>query len=271
MADRKGAAQCRYIVPALAQGLGALALFSRECPSLTPPEIAQAMSLSRATVFRMLNTLESLGYLVRESDGRRFRLGPAVLGRGFAYLASFDLVEIAQPILQQLRDEAGMSTHMAIRDGAEIVYVSRFAARTTIASSVQVGTRFPAHATAMGRVLACELGTAELAALYPRRELRRYSEQTPKTLEAFRRILKDDRDRGFVVSQSFFERGVCAIAAPVRDKTNMIVAAINATSVDSHVTIEDLNGNLKDLVLAAAAKIGPWLSTGKKTNSRFAT
>ena len=261
MQSRKAAPENRYMVPALAQGLGALALFSRERPAITPPEIARELSLSRATVFRMLNTLESLGYVVRDDGRRQFRLGPAVLGRGFAYLASFDLVEIAQPILQKLRDETSMSSHMAIRDGAEIVYVSRFAARTTIASSVQVGTRLPAHATVLGRMLLCELGESELKALYPQAMLHQFSPQTPRSLAELRALLKEDRERGYAVSQSFFENGVSAIAAPIRDTSNAIVAAINITAVDARVTIKELNGRLKDAIVLASSEVSQWIVT----------
>lgn len=248
----------KYIVPALAQGLAALAMFSRERPAITPPEIAREMSLSRASVFRMLNTLEAMGYVVREPEGRRFRLGPAVLGRGFAWLASSDLVEIARPALQKLRDDTGLSSHMAIRDGAEIVYVSRFAARATVSSSVQVGTRFPAHATVMGRILTCEMSGEELAALYPARSLAKVTGQTPPSLPALRALLLADRARGYAVSQSFFEAGVSAVAAPVRDKRGAIAAAINITAVDAHVTLRQLNGALRRAVVEAAGQISLW-------------
>ena len=261
MDDRKAPPEKKYIVPALAQGLSALALFSRDRPMITPPEIAQELLLSRATVFRMLNTLESLGYVVRDDRGRHYRLGPAVLGRGFAYLASFDVVEIAQPILQKLRDETGMSSHMAIRDGAEVVYISRFAARTTIASSVQVGTRFPAHATVLGRMLLCELSEGDLKALYSQSLLPQFSQQTPASLAALHEFLAADRARGYAISQSFFENGVNAIAAPIRDKSNRIIAAINITAVGAHVTMEEMNGALKDAVVSAAAQISQWIAT----------
>ena len=106
----------RYIVPALAHGLAVLGLFSRERPALTAPEICEALQLPRASVFRLLVTLERGGYLRRERDERTFRLGPGLINRGFVYLSSLDLVEIAQPVLQKLRDETGLSAHMAVRE-----------------------------------------------------------------------------------------------------------------------------------------------------------
>jgi DNA-binding IclR family transcriptional regulator len=245
----------KYVVPALVQGLAVLNLFSREKPTLTAPEVATRLDLPRTTVFRLLHTLQVMGFVTREADERTFKLGPALLNRGFAYLASLDLVESAQPILQRLRDETGMSAHMAVRDGQEIVYVARFAARTTVASSVQIGTRFPVHATVMGRMTICDFSDRELAALFPSEPLPAFSEQTPTTLAALKEILAADRQRGYAVSQSFFERGVSSVAAPVRDGSGRIVAAVNVTSVDSYVQLEDMTGSLKDAVLRACAEI----------------
>ncbi len=258
----------RYVVPALAQGLSVLALFSRETPVLAAPEIAQRLSLPRTTVFRLLHTLHLMGYLKRCEDERSFSLGPAILNRGFTYLSSLDIVEIAQPILQKLRDETGMSAHLAVRDGREIVYVARVAARTTVASTVQIGTRFPVHATVMGRMILCEFTDQALAELFPDDALPAFSEQTPATRADLQVMLAQDRARGFVISQSFFERGVSSIAAPVRDGAGAIVAAINVTSVDSYVPVEEMQGALKDAVLAASFELTRWLSAAPGDSQR---
>ncbi len=249
----------RYIVPALAQGLGILSLFGSDHRSFTAPEIAKKLALPRTKVFRLLQTLQSMDYLRCEPDKRRFSLGPALLSRGFEYLASLDMVEVAQPILQRLRDRTGLSAHMAIRDGREIIYVSRFAARSTIASSVNIGTRFPVHATIMGRMTICEMSDRELAQLFRDQPLKRFTKQTPTTLKALKALLAGDRARGYAVSQAFFEAGVSAIAAPVRDGAGRIVAAINVTAVNAHIDERAMHGELKDAVLEAAAKISCWL------------
>jgi DNA-binding IclR family transcriptional regulator len=250
----------KYIVPALMQGLSVLALFTRERPGLTAPEIAQELGLSRTTVFRILHTLQATGWIARRDEERVYRLGPAVLSRGFVYLASLDVVELARPALAALRDGTGLSTHMAVRDGREVVYVARYAATTTVNSSVQIGSRFPIHATVMGRMMICDWSDAELAALFPEPQLPAFTEQTPRTLAGLKEMLAADRARGYAVSQSFFERGVSSVAAPVRDDLGRTVATINATSVDNYVSLDEMNGRIKDAVLATAAEISLWMS-----------
>jgi DNA-binding IclR family transcriptional regulator len=249
----------KYVVPALAQGLAILSLFSRRRSTITPPEIAQELNLPRSTVFRLLHTLQMMGFVQKEDDERHFKLGPAVLSHGFEYLASLDIVEAAQPILQRLRDETGLSAHMAVRDGREIVYVARYPARTTISSTVNIGTRFPVHATVMGRMMICDFGDAQLRELFPGDPLPRFSEQTPVTLDELKGILAGDRTRGYAVSQSFFERGVSSVAAPVRDGMGHIVAVINITAVDAYIDLEAMHGPLKDAVLRASAQITQWI------------
>ncbi|MGE3245201.1 MAG: IclR family transcriptional regulator [Beijerinckiaceae bacterium] len=252
--------QGKYVVPGLAQGLAVLALFSRTRVQLSAPQIARELDLPRTTVFRLLHTLQAMGFVRKEEDERYFRAGPAMLGSGFAYLASLDFVEVAQPILQRLRDRTGMSVHMAIRDGRDIVYVSRYAAHTTVRSSVTLGTRFPAHATIMGRMLLLDMNENDLRQLFPVEPLDTYSDKTPRTVRDLAVILGEDRKRGYAATLSYFERGVASVAAPIRESAGGIVSAINVTSVDAYVEPESMEGPIKDAVLEAAAEIERWIS-----------
>lgn len=250
----------RYIVPALSQGLATLALFSRKRTRITAPEISRELDLPRTTVFRILHTLQAMGFVCREDDERHFRPGPGLLGAGFSFIASLDYVEVAQPILQRLRDATNWSAHMAIRDGIDIVYVARCAAQSTVRSSVSIGSRLPLHATVMGRALSWEMSETELETMYQGKTLQRFSEQTPVTTSDFAKLVAADRARGYAYSQSFFERGVSSVATPVRDSAGQIIASINLTSVDAHVDPDHMHGPIKDALLAASQEINLWLT-----------
>ena len=256
----------RYTVPALKRGLEILRAFTQDRPVLALGPLARDMDLPRATVFRLLRTLESMGFVTREDGGRGYRLGPAVLGLGFEFLAALEVPELARPALEALRDRTGASTHLAIRDGTDIIYVARRAGRSALASNIRVGSRLAAHATSMGRVLLAALGEAELAQLYAGRDLPRFTDQTPVDLEALQSLLRADRARGWVVSRSYFERGVASVAAPVFDASGRVMAAINITVAETAVDTAVLEGPLKDDVVAAAAAISSWL--GYRTPGR---
>ena len=241
--------------------------FTRDAPVVGVGELARQHALPRATVFRLAHTLEAMGYLQRVDGTKHYRLGPAILGIGFEYLASLELPEIARPALERLRDLTGASSHLAIRDGAEVVYVSRFASRSALTSNIRVGSRLAAHASTMGRVLLAGLTEPELAALYDGRELARFTEQTPVDLEQLRNIVRRDRKRGYAASRSFYERGVVSVAAPVHDATGSVVAAINITAAEQSLDLAALDGVIKDQVLEASRAISSWLGAGLSTRT----
>jgi DNA-binding IclR family transcriptional regulator len=257
--DGKARDDDRYNVPGLERGLRVLECFSRERSNITLADLARLLKLPRSTVFRLTTTLERLGYLQRDGGGRAYSLGSHVLTLGFQYLASMDLVEVARPHLTALRDATGASAHMAIRDGREIVYVARVPSRAQLTSNVHVGTRFQAHATSMGRMLLADLDDREISELYAGIELETFTDQTAGTLEALLKTIGEDRDRGYVVSRSAFERGVASVAAAVRDASGRTVAAINISSPDSSIDMAELEGSIKDYVLDCAGAISTWL------------
>jgi DNA-binding IclR family transcriptional regulator len=225
----------RYIVPGLQRGIQILRAFDRQRTQLGAPEIARELGIPRSTVFRLMQTLEYMGLLEKIDHSSDYRLGIGVLSLGFEYLASMEVTELARPILDRLRDETGFSSHLAIRDGTDMVFVVKSAAKAAFASSVTIGTRFPAHATILGRVMLADLTDTELQDVYPTGKLPRYSDQTPETLTALKAILEGDASRGYALSAAYFEHGIGSIAAPVRDSSGRVIAAINVIFQDGKV------------------------------------
>ncbi len=225
----------RYNVPALERGLRVLCEFSRENRSLSAPELARRFDLPRSTVFRLLTTLENMGFLEKTEGGRDYRLGLAVLRLGFEYLASLELTQLGTPLLQRLCEDLRTPCNLVVRDGRSIVYVAKVAPPTPFASSVTVGTRLPAHATVLGRILLEDLSLPQLRALYPEERLETFSPSTPKSVTELFDMVQADRTRGYVLGEGFFESNISTIAAPVRDHSGHIVAALGATITSGHI------------------------------------
>ncbi|KAA6130864.1 IclR family transcriptional regulator [Cupriavidus cauae] len=221
--------QERYIVPGLERGLRLLGEFSRTDRTLSAAELARRLQIPRSTVFRLLATLEMMGFVERTDGGREFKLGMAVLRLGFEYLASLELTELGRPLLERLRDDIQLPCNLVVRDGRSIVYVAKSVAPTPFASTVNVGTRLPAHATVLGRVLLEDLTMAELRQLYPEPQLEVFSDSTPRTVEELFDMVQRDRERGYVLQEGFFEASISSIAAPVRDRSGKVVAAMGVT------------------------------------------
>lgn len=248
----------RYNVPGLERGLRVLQLFDRNRPVLSAADMARALGIPRSTAFRIAQTLEPLGFLVR--DGDAYRIGPAVLRLGFEYISSLDITDLARPLLERLRDDSGVSAQLVIRDGRDVVVVMKAAAASAFASSVNVGARLPAHATILGRVLLADADDETLEALYPGGKLVKVSPHTPRTLAELKRLLRQDRARGYAVSESFFEAGVSAIAAPVHDGSGKTIAAVSITLHRPTFDSADTRERLIQRVLHAAAELSHQLN-----------
>ncbi|GAB3186266.1 IclR family transcriptional regulator [Hydrogenophaga aquatica] len=217
----------RYTVPALARGLQLLMQFNREERQLSGAELSRRLDLPRASVFRMLYTLEQGGFVEKADDGVSYKLGLAVLRLGFELLASMELTEHGRPVIEELRDRSGYSAHIVVRDAREVVFIAKAAGRNAMFHSIQVGARLPAHATVLGRLLLSDLDMAALSLLYPDTPLPSYTPKTPTTLAQLKALIDQDRAKGYGVSMGGYETGISTIAAPVFNDRGEVAAAIS--------------------------------------------
>ena len=253
--DAEPAVDERYLVPALMRGFAILEALTKDQREATLSEVAGKLGVTRSSAYRLLYTLEHLGYVAHDASTKTYALGSQVLHLGYGYLASRDLVEVAMPHLVRLRDRTGWSAHLGELHGCEVVYLARVPTRRSIASTVHVGTRLPAHATTMGRVLLSGLANEEVSELYRNNSARHYHSKAPVRLSDLLAQLDQDRANGFVLQHSGHEPGIAGIAAPIRDMTGHIVAAINISVVALFTSEAELDGPLKAEVLVAAAAI----------------
>lgn len=221
------AAEPSGFVQSLERGLEVIRSFDAETPRQTLSDVARRTGLSRAAARRFLLTLEHLGYV--HADGRMFALAPKVLQLGYAYLASAPLSAIAVPHLEELSRELGESTSASVLDGDEVVYVARVPARRIMTVAVAVGTRFPAFATSMGRVLLAALDDVELERFLAETRLVPLTPLTVTDAARLREIVHGVRDSGYAVVVQELEPGLKSVAAPVRGAHDRVVAAINVS------------------------------------------
>ncbi|MFC6152183.1 IclR family transcriptional regulator domain-containing protein [Nocardioides yefusunii] len=209
-------------VQALARGLEVITSFDAEHATMTLSDVSKRTGLSRATCRRLLLTLVELGYV--RTDGKAFTLTPQVLKLGTAYLAGLGLPQVAHPHLEKLSAALGESTSCAVLDGTDIVYVARCSTRRLMTVGITVGTRFPAHATSMGRVLLAAERDLALPETLP--ALTAHTVTDPDVLRA---ELVQVREQGYAVVTQELELGLRSIAVPVRTSDGKIPAAINVS------------------------------------------
>ncbi|MFP7296235.1 IclR family transcriptional regulator [Neobacillus niacini] len=223
----------KYSANSLVRGLEIIKLFNEEQSSLSLSEIAKKLGVSRTVPYRLLFTLQNLGYLSQDENTKHYKLTPKVLELGFSYLNSLKFPEIAQPYMEKLRDEIGASIHLSILDGQEVVYVGSAPVRGISAINVNIGMRLPAHATANGKLLLAYQSKETLMQMFHVSNLTPYTDKTLITPSEFQQQLETIRQTGYSITSGEFLPGIRSVAAPIFDRSGEILAALNVVATES--------------------------------------
>ncbi|WP_200303369.1 IclR family transcriptional regulator domain-containing protein [Streptomyces adelaidensis] len=241
----------REFIESLARGLTVITSFGEGRAELTLTDVAQATGLARATARRALITLEHLGYVA--SSDRVFRLTPRVLGLGFPPLSMLPLPRIAAPHLAELSARVHDSASLALLTGPEeeIQYTARVATSRVMSVNITLGTRLPAYATSLGRVMLADL-LPDVPLPSPLTPL------TPHTLTdriQLLSLLERVRHDGYALVDGELEEGLRSIAVPVRDRDGRVVAAVNVAMHSSRRTVEQCVTDVLPELRVAAGRI----------------
>jgi IclR family pca regulon transcriptional regulator len=229
-------------VRSIERGLAVIAALGHPGGGLTVAEVARAIGVTRASARRTLLTLEQLGYL--RCDGRLFRLTPRVLDLGHGYRSGLALPDVARPHLQQLMEATDEFCSVSVLDGDETLCVARVAPARIMNVAMPVGTRLPAYATCVGRVLLAGLEPHELDGYLERVELRPLTPATRATPPALREELARVRRQRYALVDQELERGLRSAAAPIRDITGRVIAAANVGALAGRITVATLRRTL---------------------------
>lgn len=221
-------------VLSLARGLRVIESFEGHFEGRTIVEIAHSTGLSRASVRRILLTLELLGYV--EHSRQVYRLRTQVLRLGFSFLSSSSVVEAARPVLEKITEKLHESSSMSMLDGGDIVYVARSAASRVLSAGLSVGSRLPAYCTSMGRVLLGALSDSELDTYLKGLKPKAYTPKTVVNIDKLRKAILQVRKQGYSIVNEELEAGLRSMAVPVLTRSNRVIAAIN---VGTHISRVD--------------------------------
>ena len=240
-------------VQSLERGLAVIRAFDAEHRELALSDVARATGLTRAAARRFLLTLVKLGY-VHFADGR-FSLRPRVLELGYAYLSSLTLPEVAQPHMEALVAKVNESSSISVLDDLEVVYVVRVPTRRIMSITLSVGTRLPAYATSMGRVLLAHLPEDELEERIDRIEIRPLTARTVTNKDDLRAILAATRKQGYAATDQELEEGLRSLAVPIRDSSESVIAALNVSVHASRASMAVLRRDFLPCARQAVAGI----------------
>jgi IclR family transcriptional regulator, pca regulon regulatory protein len=240
-------------VQSLDRGLAVIRAFGPDRDRLSLSEVARATGLTRAATRRFLLTLVQLGYV--RNDGREFSLRPRVLELGYAYLSGLALPEIASPHLEELVAKVRESSSVSVLDGDYIVYVARVPTKRIMTVAISVGTRFPAYATSMGRVLLAGMSPDSFEDYLARADLAALTGRTVTDPGQLREIIHETAKQGYAIVDQELEEGLRAIAAPIHGAGGKVTAAINVSAHASRVSLAAMKTELLPALQETARRI----------------
>ncbi|EAQ02422.1 transcriptional regulator, IclR family protein [Pseudooceanicola batsensis HTCC2597] len=225
-------------VDSLAKGLAILESFDASRPEMTLSEVAKTVNLSPAAARRSLITLEHLGFIGR--NGKRFHLTPRILTLGSSFYAATRIEEVLQPELRGLIEKFGDASSIGTLDGHDVIYIAHVSVQRARRASANVGARYPAFATSMGRVLVAGMTDEKRRAWLSDLRAERLTSKTCIDPCRLGEEIEKVRENGYATTVDQLDYGITAIAVPVRNAEGDTVAALNSSGYTGLVTPEQL-------------------------------
>lgn len=216
---------------------------------------ARELGINRTTLLRLLHALEAERFIEPRGEGEGWRIGIGLITLTAQAFFSEDLVQTSVPILTRLAGTLTLSAHLAVLDGHEIVYLVRRVPNHAFASNIRIGSRLPAHATNMGRIILAHLARERVDRLYAGIDLQPVTPQTPVTPLQLRAQLDADRALGVAWSDGNYEPGISSVAAAIFDASDMPIAACNVTGQSAQFEGAERRAQIGAAVREAAREI----------------
>ena len=243
------------LTPAVLRTLDILELFLDSDAPLTAPDVVRLTGVPRTSAHELLATLVSRDYRQKDEATNTFRLGVRLLQLGNAYSARFNMLAAANDAARELSRLSGETVSVALLEGAEVFYLAKVESRNNLRLPSSIGQRLPAHVTGLGKALLAYVSPAAVRDLYPNAgELPAMTEHSIRTLAVLQEELERVRADGVAFEREESTLSVFCAAAPVRDGSGAVVAAIS-TSVSSTHWHQRPEGYWADLVQQGAARL----------------
>ncbi len=256
-----------YMIQSVSHALDILESFTKTEDELGVTELSKRLSLHKNNVFRLLATLEHRGYIEQNKQTENYRLGPKTLQIGSTFIEQRECRRQARPILESLMAASGETAVVAVLRANKVIYMDSVETNRTVRAISRIGAMLTAHCTAVGKAQLAALPAAEVERLYPENDLPTLTPKSIKTREALFAELKKTAEKGYAVENEECDLEVKSIAAPVRDFSKNVIAAVGIVAPVNRLADDKLEkSGAVPLVLEAARALSANLgySAGKK-------
>ncbi|WP_438823820.1 IclR family transcriptional regulator [Bacillus sp. JJ675] len=252
-------AKPNYTLGSVKNALRLLQSFTLDTPEKKVTELAASLGLGKSTVSRLLSTLESEGFVMKDPESKRYKLGLSVLQLNTIVTSTLEINRESEPVLEKLTEETGETSHIAVCGDFNVVYINRTECPRPVELLSHIGRQNPMHCTSSGKVLIAYGGDG-LLERYVRSGLTRYTQKTVTDENKLRNVLKTIRENGFDVSHGEFIEGITSVSAPIRNYLGDVKYAVSVVGPTKRMKAsqEKIIFKVKQAARGISEKLGYW-------------
>ena len=213
-----------------------LEIVAQASDGLSNAEISRKLNIPKSSASYILRTLENQGYLGRDAESGKYRVGLKILSLSRGALGGLDVRGVALPIMRRLMQQTGLTCHLAVLDGSEAVYIEKVEPEGFIRMDTWVGRRMRVHATSVGKAIVAHIPQDQLQAILNKGGMEK---RTPKTITSVARLLKElekVRAEGYAVDDEENNLGARCVAASIFDERGSVLASLGLSGTTQQVS-----------------------------------
>jgi IclR family KDG regulon transcriptional repressor len=247
-----------YLLSSVKNSLRLLNSFSLDEPEKKVTDLAKTLGLGKSTVSRLLATLASEGFVIKDQETQKYRLGLSILNLNTIVSSNLEIGRESLPILHKLVEETQETCHIAVIDGTDVIYINKVEGKHPVQILTHIGRRNPAYCTSSGRILLAYQDEQVLERALDG-ELEAYTEKTDTNPESIRSQIKKAKEQGYSVSIEQLRVGVISISAPVRDYTDHVTNTVTLVGPTQRLNASNMKTHINKVISAAnevSARLG---------------
>lgn len=252
-------------VKSLWKAISVIKCFAPNTLELSVADIAKRGGIPKPTVHRLISTLIKGGFIEKNANTGKYRIGVDLYTQGSLYLSSTDTLKLAEPVMKTLNELTGEAINLAVLDKSNIVFIMKEETKGAFRFFRHIGSVLPAYASAMGKALLSELTESEIDDLFPDERLQPLTKKTIATKTELKRELEHIRKTGYSIDIEGNTEGAMGIASSIRNASGRAVAAMSITIPVSKMNQYNCE-NLAALIRPASSLVSYRLGYQDSTN-----
>jgi IclR family KDG regulon transcriptional repressor len=224
-------------------------------------DIICQVRLNKSTVYRLLEAMREYDLIATDRSTGKYFLGMRLFELGMVSIGRLEIGKVATPLLETLVDRVGETAHLGVLDGYEAVYIAKVESRLPFRIPSDIGRRYPAYCTGVGKALLAHLPEEKLESYLTHTPLRGFTRNTITSPIELKRHFQQIRTQGYAIDNQEIDEGLRCVGAPIRDHSGKVVAAISIAGSATRITKRNVR-EMASYVIATAESISRQLGYG---------